>query len=204
MMAATRVAARAMRPVAGMPRRLCSSAAQQEYAGLKSQLEHIKQRMHQLERSHPEVRSPHAAADGFTPPKLHHINLVTREVNELLGFYRDVMRMDELPVEMFARNEATESTGGTDVPIRFTSDGAMQMHLAMQDLSVAFRSNHTINPIERGHIAYRTDDIDAFKAHLDRCGVHYSDYGTVFAKEWHQIFFLDPVGTVVEVHAVVA
>ena len=47
-----------------------------------------------------------------------------------------------------------------------------------------------------------TDDIDAFKAHLDSCGVAYSDYGTRFARDWHQIFFLDPEGVIVEVHAV--
>ena len=75
--------------------------------------------------------------------------------------------------------------------------------LAQQDLGVAFRSKQSINPIERGHIAYRTDNIEAFKAHLDKCGVPYADYGTTFAKEWYQIFCLDPEGTVVEVHAVV-
>ena len=51
-------------------------------------------------------------------------------------------------------------------------------------------------------LAINTDDIDAFKAHLDACGVAYSDYGTRFARAWHQIFFLDPEGVIVEVHAV--
>ena len=37
---------------------------------------------------------------------------------------------------------------------------------------------------------------------LDACGVAYSDYGTRFARDWHQIFFLDPEGVIVEVHAV--
>ena len=49
-----------------------------------------------------------------------------------------------------------------------------------------------------------SENIEAFKCHLEAHGVHYSDYGTRFAKEWHQIFFLDPEGTVIEVHAVVA
>ena len=64
--------------------------------------------------------------------------------------------------------------GGSNVPICFTTDGHMQMHLATQDLGVAQRSGESINPIgvgPIGHIAYRTDDIDAFKAHLDSCGV---------------------------------
>ena len=77
---------------------------------------------------------------------------------------------------------------------------------ATQDLGVAFRSGEAINPIgvgPIGHIAYRTDDIVAFKRHLDAHSIHYADYGTRFARDWHQIFFLDPVGTIVEVHAVI-
>jgi hypothetical protein len=34
------------------------------------------------------------------------------------------------------------------------------------DLSVGFTTGHVVNPVERGHIAYRTDDLAAFKAHL--------------------------------------
>ena len=191
-----------------LARRCCSAqAAREEYSTLQEQIDRLQARMRALEVAHPEVRSSHARADGFYPPKLHHINIVSaRGSQELLRFYHDVMRMDEMPVEMFPRTTA-DGAGGSDVPINFTTDGHMQMHLATQDLGVAHRSGHTINPIgvgPVGHIAYRTDDIDAFKAHLDKHGVQYSDYGTRFAKEWHQIFFLDPVGTIVEVHAVVA
>ena len=102
-------------------------AAAQEYARLEKELETIKDRMLSLEASHPEVRSAHAARDGFTPPRLHHINIVSREVDSLLTFYRDVMRMDEMPISMFPRTPASGERGGTDVPIRFTTDGAMQM-----------------------------------------------------------------------------
>ena len=78
------------------------------------------------------------------------------------------------------------------------------MHLAERDLGVAFKNDEVINPVERGHIAFRTDDIEAFKAHLDAESIPYSDYGTTFAKEWHQVFFHDPEGNVVEVHQAVA
>ena len=80
----------------------------------------------------------------------------------------------------------------------------MQMHRATRDLGVAFRSGEAINPIGVGprYIAFRTDDIDAFKRHLDAHGVQYADYGTRFARDWHQIFFLDPEGVIIEVHAV--
>jgi len=30
--------------------------------------------------------------------------------------------------------------------------------------------------------------------------VPFSDYGTTFAREWHQVFFQDPEGNVIEVH----
>ena len=35
---------------------------------------------------------------------------------------------------------------------------------------------------------------------LDKKDIPYSDYGTAFAKDWHQIFFHDPEGNIVEVH----
>ena len=178
---------------------------------LRSQHEQIEGSMRELQSSNPELRSAHNVGDAFSPPKLHHINIVSaRGARELLDFYRDVMRMDEMPVEMFPRNQAGESSdgaGGSNVPITFTTDGHMQMHLATQDLGVPFRSGEVINPIGTGpvgHIAYRTDDIDAFKRHLEMHGVAYSDYGTRFAKDWYQIFFHDPVGTIVEVHAIIA
>ena len=90
---------------------------------------------------------------------------------------------------------------------RSGGQAAQHLHLATQDLGVAFRSGEVINPIgvgPVGHIAFRTDDIDAFKKHLDARGVAYTDYGSRFARDWHQIFFLDPAGTIVEVHAVIS
>ena len=203
------------------------AAAALEHARLREELETVRAKLRRLEADNPalaaeqqkldgllashaaenpELRSDHNRTDKFAPPKLHHINIVSRECDRLLHFYRDVMRMDEMPIEMFPRNaEGSSGQGGSNVPICFTTDGHMQMHLATQDLGVAQRSGESINPIgvgPIGHIAYRTDDIDAFKAHLDACGVAYSDYGTRFARDWHQIFFLDPEGVIVEVHAV--
>ena len=72
------------------------------------------------------------------------------------------------------------------------------MHLATKDLTVAFKNGEVTNPVEPGHIAFRTDDIEAFKALLDQHSIPYSDYGTAFAKEWHQVFFHDPEGNVNE------
>ena len=208
-------------------RHLCtSSGAALAHARLREQLASVKQQLRSLETAHlelresrdgledelktlvaanPDLRSERHASDAFAPPKLHHINVVSREVTGLLEFYRDVLRMDEMPIEMFPRTGMTAAGAGSDVPISFTTDGHMQMHLATRDLGVAFRSGEAINPIgvgPIGHIAFRTDDIDAFKRHLDAHGVQYADYGTRFARDWHQIFFLDPEGVIIEVHAV--
>ena len=131
--------------------------------------------------------------------EFHHINFVADDVDRLYDFYTQVLGLDDIPIQSFPRSGAT-SSGGYDGKIRFATDGKMQMHLATKDLTVAFKNGEVINPIERGHIAFRTDDITAFMALLDSKGVHYSDYGTTFAKEWHQVFFHDPEGNVIEVH----
>ena len=67
----------------------------------------------------------------------------------------------------------------------------------MVDIS---KNKQHINPVEKGHIAFRTDDISKFKKILEENNIHYADYGTAFAKDWHQIFFYDPEGNVIEVH----
>ena len=89
---------------------------------------------------------------------------------------------------------------GYDGKIRFATEGNMQMHLAERAFDVAIKNGQVINPVESGHIAFRTDDLAAFLQVLDAQGIPYSDYGTAFAKEWHQVFFHDPEGNVIEVH----
>lgn len=134
--------------------------------------------------------------------EFHHINFVSEDVDRLHAFYTGVLGLYDIPIQSFPRPEAT-SQSGYDGKIRFATDGQMQMHLATKDLSVAFRNGEVINPVERGHIAFRTDDIAAFMALLDQHNIPYSDYGTAFAKEWHQVFFHDPEGNVIEVHQAV-
>jgi catechol 2,3-dioxygenase-like lactoylglutathione lyase family enzyme len=134
--------------------------------------------------------------------EFHHINYVAEDVDRLHDFYTNILGLADIPMASFPRPAAT-STSGYDGKIRFATDGHMQMHLATKDLTVAFKNGEVINPVERGHIAFRTDDIEAFKALLDQHSIPYSDYGTAFAKEWHQVFFHDPEGNVIEVHQAV-
>lgn len=135
--------------------------------------------------------------------EFHHINFVSKDVDKMHDFYTKVLGLDDIPQDNFPRTEATEDSGFNG-KIRFATEGSMQMHLAEQDFRVAFKNGQVINPVERGHIAFRTDDLAAFLKVLDDKGIPYSDYGTAFAKEWHQVFFQDPEGNVIEVHEQVA
>ncbi|WP_391482676.1 VOC family protein [Nereida sp. NH-UV-3] len=131
--------------------------------------------------------------------EFHHINFVSRDVDRMHDFYTGLLGLDDIPQDNFPRTDETEEAGYSG-SIRFATDGGMQMHLAERNLDVAFKNGQTINPVDRGHIAFRTDDIAAFLKLLDANDVPYSDYGTAFAKEWHQVFFHDPEGNVIEVH----
>ena len=135
---------------------------------------------------------------------LHHVNVASHDVPGLDAFYGEVMMQDGI-----ARQTTGQADGAPSLDqavyagqVRFRTDGQVQFHLAEQDLDVALRAGKAINPLERGHLAFRTDDIDGFKRHLEAKGVPYVDYGTMFTRHWHQIFFHDPAGTVIEVHQV--
>ena len=131
--------------------------------------------------------------------EFHHINFVSEDVDRLHHFYTDTLWLTDIPIISFPRQKETENIGYSG-KIRFATDGQMQMHLAEKNLEFGFKHGEAINPVERGHIALRTDDIEAFKQLLDSKNIQYSDYGTAFAKEWHQVFFHDPEGNIIEVH----
>jgi len=130
--------------------------------------------------------------------KLHHINLCSTNVAALDEFYRGVLDME--PEPSLAANR--DLSGGYPGKVAFLSDGATQVHLAEKDLGVGFRTGQAVNPVERGHIAFRTDDIQAFKKRLTDKGIPFSDYGAWAMKGWEQIFFYDPDGNIIEVHQV--
>ena len=131
--------------------------------------------------------------------EFHHINFVSKDVDKMDKFYKKILNMKGIPLENFPRTEETDNSGYSG-KINFVTEGKIEMHLAERDLNVAFKNNQTINPVDKGHIAFRTDDIKTFLKMLKREKIPFSDYGTTFAKEWHQVFFLDPEGNVVEVH----
>ena len=131
--------------------------------------------------------------------EFHHINFVSKNIDSMNQFYINILEMDSIPIEKFPRTEETVDSGYSG-KINFVTEGKIEMHLAERDINVAFKNNHTINPVDKGHIAFRTDDINSFINKLKKENIPFSDYGTTFAKEWHQVFFHDPEGNVVEVH----
>ena len=131
--------------------------------------------------------------------EFHHINYVTRNVDKLNNFYKNILQMDSISEESFKRTKATESTGYNG-KIKFVTEGKIQMHLAEKNLDIASLNKKHINPVERGHIAFRTDNLEEFISILKKNKINYADYGTTFSAEWHQIFFYDPEGNIIEVH----
>lgn len=130
--------------------------------------------------------------------KLHHINLATENVDRMNRFYRDVLGLSkesgDLPV--------LEKKKGYAGDVAFVTDGQTQMHLAQKDIFAGINAGQAINPVSHGHIAYRTDDLEAFKQHLRDNDIPFADWGNQAVQGWHQIFFYDPDGNVIEVHAV--
>ena len=128
--------------------------------------------------------------------KLHHLNLSTKNVSERNEFYKNILLLDtetnDLPV--------LERRKGYSGEVEFVTDGKIQTHLAEKDLNVNFKTGHHINPLEKGHIAYRTDNLNAFKQHLKKNGISYSDWGETAVAGWKQIFFYAPDGHIIEVH----
>ncbi len=128
--------------------------------------------------------------------ELHHINLSTQDVKKLETFYKDILFLDTQSDDL----PTLEKKKGYSGDVSFVGDGKVQMHLAQKDLSVNFKTGHFINPVEKGHIAYRTDDIEAFKNHLKENNIEFTDWGNIGVSGWHQIFFYDPDGNIIEVH----
>ena len=129
--------------------------------------------------------------------KLHHVNLCSTNVPAMDAFYRTVLGLAPEPGLDAVRVTSADGYAGR---VAFVTDGTTQLHLAERDLGVGFRTRHAINPLERGHIAFRTDDIAAFKRRLREKGIPFADYGAWAMDGWEQIFFHDPEGNVVEVH----
>ena len=129
---------------------------------------------------------------------LHHINLSTPNVEQMDNFYQNILGLDDT-IDGLPTLEKNKGYAGD---VAFVSDGAIQMHLAQKDIHAGFNAQQYVNPVSRGHIAFRTDDIAAFKQHLSDNNIPFADWGNQAVAGWQQIFFYDPDGNVIEVHQV--
>ena len=98
--------------------------------------------------------------------KLHHLNLTTKNVDAMDEFYRGVLDMQIEPTLAKSRIK----TQGYAGDVAFVTDGTTQFHIAEKDMGTGFRTGQVVNPVDRGHIAFRTDDIASFKKRLDERG----------------------------------
>jgi|TARA_R110001583_G_scaffold181930_1_gene339469 catechol 2,3-dioxygenase-like lactoylglutathione lyase family enzyme len=126
---------------------------------------------------------------------LHHINICGHDVAGLDQFYQEVFSLGKTENEQI-------TSDGYNQSVAFLTDGTTEFHLATQDLGVSYRTKQPVNPLERGHIAFRTDDIEAFKDVLEKKGIPFADYGVWAVEGWYQVFFQDPAGTIIEVHQI--
>ena len=91
--------------------------------------------------------------------KLHHINLATQNVSRMKHFYKNILFLDDVVDDL----PTLEKSKGYSGSVGFVGDGNIQTHIAEKDLEVNFKTGHYINPVEKGHIAYRTDNLEKFK-----------------------------------------
>ena len=123
--------------------------------------------------------------------EFHHINYVSENIEELYVFYQDIMQMDTISPKKFPRTTATDKAG-YDGKIKFVTEGTMQMHIAEQDLTIANKHNQEINHVEKGHIAFRTDDIDADVARLREKGYQFTSDEPTPGAHGARVIFIHP------------
>lgn len=126
---------------------------------------------------------------------LHHVNIVSRNVGELAGFYTRALGLEE-----GVEQDQTET--GASIEAALLRVGDQELHLTEQRVNLGVELGQHVNPVAHGHVAFRTDDIESVKSRLEAEDIPYSDFGEWAVHGWYQIFFVDPVGTVVEVHQV--
>jgi catechol 2,3-dioxygenase-like lactoylglutathione lyase family enzyme len=125
------------------------------------------------------------------------MNFCTEDVQRLSAFYQSMFGLSR--ITEYQRINADDTVGYAG-NVDFLTDGVVEFHIARKDVDLGFRMQQIINPVERGHFCFRTDDIDAFKRRLAAQGIPYADFGTWAIAGWYQIFFHDPDGNVIEVH----
>ncbi len=130
--------------------------------------------------------------------QIHHQNFSTSNVAGLTEFYKNVFNLEENEESKNARI-TTQYNGETN----FLKIGDGELHIAESNPNMNFITGQHVNPLLKGHLALRVDDIQQVIENLEKHNIPYADNGQWAIKGWHQIFLHDPDGNVIEVHQVI-
>ncbi|WP_067605470.1 VOC family protein [Enteractinococcus helveticum] len=142
----------------------------------------------------------------FTPVghlRLHHVNVCGDDIDALNRFYNQVLGLERLPSPGMTGDDGKNKTWGDSAQFFDAGDEhLLQLHATTRRAYAGYDSGQSVNGLMHGHIAFRTDDMNAVIERLMANGIPYSDYEKWAIKTWHQIFLPDPAGNVVEIHQV--
>ena len=80
--------------------------------------------------------------------EFHHINFVSKNVDAMDAFYRNILEMDSIPIEQFPRTEETQDRGYSG-KINFVTEGKIEMHLAKRNLEVGLKITRRSIPLTK-------------------------------------------------------
>ncbi len=115
--------------------------------------------------------------------QLDHGSIPVGDIDEAVGFYRDVLGLAPIHRPDFGFPGAWFDAGG--VAVHLTTDGALR------------GKDSPVRPNE-GHLAFQADDADAMLEHLATHGVSVWELPNSPAAR-RQIFFNDPWGNMLEI-----
>jgi glyoxylase I family protein len=155
--------------------------------------------------------------------RLHHVNVVSDNMEGLHEFYSGVLglgtaptppmiehighNVDTLPSEDLTSEVALDNGQSWDANVGFfdaSGQDELQIHASRRQAYLGPRMGHAVNPLLTGHFAFRTDDLNEVRSRLNAAGIPFSDYGVWSIEGWDQIFLTDPAGNVIEIHEILS
>jgi catechol 2,3-dioxygenase-like lactoylglutathione lyase family enzyme len=137
---------------------------------------------------------------------LEHYNLMTARLRETVAFYTDVLGLYEgfYPAELGPGAWMYDST---DTPVVHMQEVIAENFEAVAgktrnrlgDLRAPLELDKLYGTATLDHIAFSCEDIEGFKAKLDRLGVPYRETGVASAAV-RQLFLRDPNGVILELN----
>ena len=114
--------------------------------------------------------------------QLDHGSICVGDIDEAVGFYRDVLGLTPVPRPDFGFPGAWFDAGG--IPVHLTTDGSL-------------RGSDSPVHANESHLAFKVDDVEAMVEHLAAHGVAVWELPDSPAA-LRQVFFNDPWGNMIE------